>query len=76
MPDIWPTKPNAPSDWIVQLHDDFEAEFEELAADVQDGLLAAAKAVQIAGPRKLIANADQRFDRHLRAISARKSRSK
>jgi len=130
-------KSNAPPDWIVKLHDDFESEFQELAADVQDGLLSVAKAVQLAGPKagrphvdtlkgskhanmkelrfegqngneewraafafdpernavilvagakqgknkkqfykKLIANADQRFDKHLRAVSARKSRSK
>ena len=33
------------------LHDEFNAEFEALAEDVQDNLLAAAKAAQIAGPK-------------------------
>lgn len=37
--------------WTVVLHDDFEAEFEKLDGRVQDNLLAAAKAVQIAGPK-------------------------
>ena len=32
-------------------HDEFDAEFEALSEDVQDSLLAAAKAVQIAGPK-------------------------
>ena len=32
-------------------HDDFDAEFRALAEDVQDNLLAAAKAIQIAGPK-------------------------
>ena len=36
--------------WVVEFHDEFEAEFEALSEDVQDNLLAAAKAVQIAGP--------------------------
>ncbi len=129
-------KVEAPSSWTVQLHDEFEPEFDQLALDVQDGLLAAAKAVQIAGPKagrphvdtlkgskhanmkelrfegqngneewravfafdprrsavilvagakqgksqkqfykKLIAEADRRFESHLRSISARRSRS-
>ena len=33
------------------LHDEFDAEFKVLAEDAQDNLLAAAKAVQIAGPK-------------------------
>lgn len=37
--------------WNVLLHDEFDAEFGVLAEDVQDNLLAAAKAVQIAGPK-------------------------
>lgn len=39
------------STWKVVLHDEFDAEFEALADDVKDNLLAAAKAVQIAGPK-------------------------
>lgn len=38
-------------DWEVRFHDEFENEFEAFAEDVQDNLLAAAKAVQIAGPK-------------------------
>jgi len=37
--------------WNVQFGDDFDVEFEALAEDVQDNLLAAAKAVQMAGPK-------------------------
>ena len=37
--------------WTVEFHDDFEAEFVSLREDVQDSLLAAAKAVQLAGPK-------------------------
>ncbi len=37
--------------WNVLFHDEFNAEFDALAEDVQDNLLAAAKAVQIAGPK-------------------------
>jgi hypothetical protein len=37
--------------WIMEFHDDFEAEFESMDEDVQDALLAAAKAVQMAGPK-------------------------
>ena len=37
--------------WGMQFHDEFENEFETFAEDVQDNLLAAAKAVQIAGPK-------------------------
>jgi len=37
--------------WNVLFHDEFDAEFEALSEDVQDNLLAAAKAVQIAGPK-------------------------
>jgi hypothetical protein len=37
--------------WNVLFHDEFDAEFKVLAENVQDKLLAAAKAVQIAGPK-------------------------
>ena len=37
--------------WTVFFHDDFNAEFEKLSDDVQDNLLAAASAVQLAGPK-------------------------
>ncbi len=37
--------------WDVRFHDEFETEFESFAEDVQANLLAAAKAVQIAGPK-------------------------
>ena len=37
--------------WTVLLHEAFYAEFSALDEDVQDNLLAAAKAVQIAGPK-------------------------
>lgn len=37
--------------WNVLFHDQFAAEFEVLGEDVQDNLLAAAKAVQTAGPK-------------------------
>ena len=37
--------------WNVLFHDEFDAEFEALSEDVQDNLLAAAKAVRIAGPK-------------------------
>ena len=37
--------------WSVLFHEEFDAEFDGLAEDVQDNLLAAAKAVQIAGPK-------------------------
>ena len=40
-----------PSLWVVEFHDDFEREFGELDEDVQDQLLAAAKALAIAGPK-------------------------
>jgi hypothetical protein len=40
-----------PASWMVSLHDDFEVEFAELSPDVQDGLLAAAEAIQMAGPK-------------------------
>ena len=39
------------SAWKVVLHDQFDAEFEALADDVKDNLLAAADAIQIAGPK-------------------------
>ena len=37
--------------WHVFLHDEFDAEFNALPEEVQENLLAAAKAVQIAGPK-------------------------
>ena len=37
-------------EWIVEFHDEFEPEFNALSRDVQDGLLAAAKALQSFGP--------------------------
>jgi hypothetical protein len=37
--------------WNVQFSDEFDVEFEAFAEDVQDNLLAAAKAVQMAGPK-------------------------
>jgi hypothetical protein len=37
--------------WSVLFHEAFDAEFDGLGEDVQDNLLAAAKAVQIAGPK-------------------------
>ena len=37
--------------WSVLFHEEFDAEFDGLGEDVQDNLLAAAKAVQIAGPK-------------------------
>lgn len=43
--------PSIASAWKVVLHDDFDAEFEALADDVKDNLLAAANAIQIAGPK-------------------------
>ena len=44
-------KPLIASVWKVIFHDDFDAEFEGLADDVKDNLLAAAMAIQIAGPK-------------------------
>ena len=38
-------------DWIVRFHDEFEREFALMDEDVQDGLLAAAGAVQLLGPK-------------------------
>lgn len=37
-------------DWEVEFHDDFDPEFDALSRDVQDELLATAKAVQRLGP--------------------------
>ncbi|MFM9971709.1 MAG: type II toxin-antitoxin system RelE/ParE family toxin [Burkholderiales bacterium] len=37
--------------WKVVLHDEFDSEFVSFSEDVQDNLLAAAKAIQIAGPK-------------------------
>jgi hypothetical protein len=46
------TKASSPTaNWIVELHGDFEPEFELLAPDVQDSLLAAARAIRLAGPK-------------------------
>lgn len=119
--------------WTVEFHNEFEAEFEAMDEDVQDELLAAAKALQALGPaagrpyvgtlrdsrhtnmkelrfdakggsevwrvafafdperraivlaagakqgvserlfyKRLIKKADERFDKHLAAVSARK----
>ncbi len=38
--------------WRVEFHEDFEAEFDALDEQIQDNLLAAAKAVRIAGLRQ------------------------
>lgn len=38
-------------DWIVRFHDEFEREFALMDEDVQDGLLAVARAVQSLGPK-------------------------
>lgn len=38
------------SEWEVEFHDDFDPEFDALGQDVQDELLATAKAVQRLGP--------------------------
>ena len=43
--------PRSESAWRVVLHDEFDAEFEALDDDVKDNLLAAANAIQIAGPK-------------------------
>ena len=43
--------PNPPVGWAVELHDEFEAEFNAFDQDVQDNLLAAAKAIRLAGPK-------------------------
>jgi hypothetical protein len=37
--------------WKIIFHDDFDPEFDEFTQDVQDNLLAAARAVQMAGPK-------------------------
>lgn len=37
--------------WAVEFHDEFDAEFVAMSADVQDSLLAAAEAVRLAGPK-------------------------
>lgn len=44
-------KPKSAVVWSVVFHDDFESEFAALDDQVQDNLLAAAKAVRLAGPR-------------------------
>ena len=58
-------------DWIVRFHDEFEGEFALMDEDVQDGLLAVARAVQLLGPK-----ADARFDSHLNDVAAAKKRGK
>lgn len=45
------SSPKPPAEWTVELHDEFDNEFEDLPADIQDGLLAAARAVRLAGPK-------------------------
>jgi hypothetical protein len=37
--------------WIVELHDEFESELKAMDEDVQDALLASAKALQRLGPK-------------------------
>ncbi len=37
--------------WTVEFHDEFEPEFDAMDEDVQDALLAAAKALQMLGPK-------------------------
>lgn len=37
--------------WKVEFHDDFDAEFENFDDEAKDALLAAAKAVRLAGPK-------------------------
>lgn len=37
--------------WEVLFHDEFESEFEAFTEEVQDNLLAAARSLQIAGPK-------------------------
>ncbi len=37
--------------WRLELADEFEPEFSQFSLDVQDALLAAARSVEIAGPR-------------------------
>ncbi len=44
-------KHSSASIWKVVLHDEFDVEFEALTDDVKDNLLAAANAIQIAGPK-------------------------
>jgi|SRR5688572_14318184 len=46
-----PKKSKPTAGWIVSLHDEFEPEFARLPPGLQDALLAAGKAVQIAGPK-------------------------
>lgn len=42
--------PGDDPEWEVEFHDDFDPEFDALRQDVQDELLATAKAVQLLGP--------------------------
>lgn len=37
--------------WNISFHDDFDPEFDEFTQDVRDNLLAAVRAVQMAGPK-------------------------
>ena len=37
--------------WIVEFHDEFESEFDAMREEVQDALLAAARALQALGPK-------------------------
>ena len=41
---------NQPTQWEVSFHDDFDPEFDSFAQEVQDELLATAKAVRSLGP--------------------------
>lgn len=43
--------PDRRGQWIVEFHDEFLPEFDALNRRVQDNLLAAAKAVRLAGPK-------------------------
>lgn len=45
------TPASTPLKWTVRLHDEFDEEFEDFTEGEQDWLLAAAKALSIAGPR-------------------------
>lgn len=43
--------PSKPPDWKIEFHDDFDPEYDRMDSDVQDALLAALKAIRLAGPR-------------------------
>ena len=51
--------------WEVVLHSDFDPEFDALALDVQDELLAQAELLRAFGP-----TLDECFDRHLDRLKA------